>query len=100
MKTLVACETCGLVQEAPEMPPESAAHCARCGFKLFHRRANSRWQTFALSLAAAILYVPSNVYPLVSGSYLGNHALLRAPTPPSPRAPMAAEKADNRSVFP
>lgn len=77
MDKIVACETCGLVQEAAELPPESKALCARCGFKLHHRRLNSRWQTFALALAAAILYVPSNMYPLVSGTYLGNHTRLR-----------------------
>ncbi len=74
---IVACETCGLVQEAPELPPKSVAVCARCGFKLFHRRPNARWQTFALALAAAILYLPSNMYPLVSGAYMGNHMRLR-----------------------
>ncbi|HWD19653.1 MAG TPA: paraquat-inducible protein A [Verrucomicrobiae bacterium] len=73
----MACDTCGLVQEAPDIPPGSVALCARCDFKLFHRRRNSRWQTFALALAAGILYVPSNMYPLVSGVYLGNHTRLR-----------------------
>ncbi len=77
MDKVVACETCGLVQEAVEPPPDTVAVCARCHFKLFHRRANSRWQTFALALAAAILYVPANMYPLVSGTYLGNHTRLR-----------------------
>jgi paraquat-inducible protein A len=77
MDGLVACETCGLVQEAPALPPETVGVCARCHFKLAHRRTDSARRTFALSLAAAILYVPANMYPLVSGDYLGNHVRLR-----------------------
>lgn len=77
MENLVACETCGLVQLLPELRPETVALCARCRFKLVHRRFNSRWQTFALSLAALVLYFPSNFYPLVTASYMGNHAQMR-----------------------
>jgi len=77
MDDLVACETCGLVQKTPALPPKSVAICARCHFKLSHRRPDSQWRTFALALAAAILYVPANLYPLVSGDYLGNHVRLR-----------------------
>jgi len=77
MDTLAACETCGLVQTVGRMPPGTVANCARCDSKLFHRRPNSRWQTFALALAALILYFPSNYYPLVAANYMGNHAKLR-----------------------
>jgi len=77
MEQVVACDTCGLVQTASDLPPKSVAVCARCGFKLAQRRPNSRWQTFALALAAAILYLPANMYPLVSGAYMGNHMRLR-----------------------
>ncbi len=48
--------------------------CARCHFRLFLRRPNSRWRTFAFALAALILYFPSNYYPLVTAEYMGNHA--------------------------
>lgn len=77
MDSVVACETCGLVQRLPAMPVEGVAECARCRFKLVHRRFNSRWQTLALSLAALILYFPSNYYPLVDAYYMGNHAQMR-----------------------
>jgi paraquat-inducible protein A len=77
MDGLVACGTCGLVQEAPELPANSMAVCARCHFKLAHRLPDSQRRTFSLALAAAILYVPANMYPLVSGDYLGNHVRLR-----------------------
>jgi paraquat-inducible protein A len=70
---LVACDTCGLVQSVGPVPEDSTALCARCQFRLFHRRPNSRVRTLAFSLAALILYVPSNIYPVVTGDYHGQH---------------------------
>lgn len=77
MDTVVACETCGLVQRLPPMPPDSTAQCARCHFKIVQRRFNSRWQTLAFAVAALILYFPSNFYPLVTAEYMGNHNSMR-----------------------
>jgi paraquat-inducible protein A len=71
--TIVACETCGLVQQVDEAPQGLAAQCARCGFHLQHRRANSRLRTITFSLAALILYFPSNLYPIVTAEYHGIH---------------------------
>lgn len=71
---LVACQTCGLVQEAEDVPPDSVVKCARCNFQLFHRRRNSRVRTLAFSLAALILYFPSNAYPVVTAEYQGHHS--------------------------
>ena len=45
--------------------------CARCNFQIFHRRVDSRTRTLAFSLAAAILYFPSNLYPIVTAEYQG-----------------------------
>ncbi len=56
------------------MPVGGAAQCARCGFLLFHRRANSRLRTLTFSLAALILYFPSNIYPIVTAEYHGLHS--------------------------
>jgi len=72
--SLIACETCGLVQELAEVPKGSAAHCARCDFHLFHRRPNTRLRTLTFSLAALILYFPSNLYPIVTAEYHGIHS--------------------------
>ncbi len=71
--TTVACETCGLVQQAGLAPEGSIAECARCHFRLFHRRPNSRARTIAFSLAALLLYFPSNYYPIVTADYHGLH---------------------------
>ena len=70
---IVACQTCGLVQQVDEVPKNSAAKCARCDFKLFHRLAHSRDRTIAFSLAALILYFPANLYPLITADYQGQH---------------------------
>ena len=71
---MVACETCGLVQQVDELPISLAAQCARCGFHLRHRRAHSRLRTLTFSLAALILYFPSNLYPIVTAEYHGIHS--------------------------
>jgi paraquat-inducible protein A len=73
MDKLVACQTCGLVQEAGEVPKNSVIQCARCHFQIFHRREHSRMRTLAFSLAALILYFPSNYYPIISADYQGQH---------------------------
>ncbi|MGO8696475.1 MAG: paraquat-inducible protein A [Limisphaerales bacterium] len=70
----VACEICGLVQQVAEVPEGCSAQCARCGFHLQRRRANSRLRTLTFSLAALILYFPSNIYPLVTAEYHGFHS--------------------------
>ncbi len=58
----VGCDACGLVS----LPaPGVHAHCPRCGAGLEHRKANSIARTWALGLAAAILYIPANVLPVM-----------------------------------
>ena len=69
----MACQTCGLVQVADGIPPDSVVKCARCNFQIFHRRAHSRTRTLAFSIAALILYFPSNFYPVVTAEYQGHH---------------------------
>lgn len=70
----MTCPTCELVQHVDPVPKRSEAHCARCGFAMRPRKANSRQRTLALSLAALILYFPSNLYPLVTTEYRGSYS--------------------------
>jgi paraquat-inducible protein A len=63
----VGCETCGLVS-APE---PGQGHCPRCYGALHPRRPNSVQRTWALIIAAAILYIPANYYPVLSVVQLG-----------------------------
>jgi len=71
---LIACETCGLIQQAEPLPPDCLAECARCRSRLHRRRPNSRQRTLVFALAALILYIPSNYYPIVTADYHGLHS--------------------------
>jgi paraquat-inducible protein A len=63
----IGCETCGLVSAS--RPGEQ--HCPRCGSVLHRRRPNSVARTWALVIAAAILYIPANYYPVLTVVQLG-----------------------------
>jgi paraquat-inducible protein A len=56
------CHTCGLLSE--ERPHEQ--HCPRCTTPLHHRKHGSIEATWALLLAAVILIIPANVYPVMT----------------------------------
>lgn len=48
-------------------------HCARCGAALHQRRPNSLSRTWALMIAAALLYLPANLLPVMhTASLLGS----------------------------
>jgi len=60
---LVSCHDCGLLSR-----PRSRAtpgHCPRCGEPLASRRPQPIQRTWALLIAAAILYVPANALPVL-----------------------------------
>jgi paraquat-inducible protein A len=63
----VGCETCGLVS----VPRSDDPRCPRCERILHERRPNSVARTWALIIAAAILYIPANYYPVLSVVQLG-----------------------------
>ena len=65
-ESMVSCDTCGLVQAVEPLAPGMVAECTRCGSFLTARRSiGSLHVTAALSLAALVLYVPANVYPIM-----------------------------------
>ncbi len=58
----LSCHACGLV-----LPVETAGRgCPRCRATLHRRRANSLTRCAALVVAAVILYIPANVYPVLT----------------------------------
>ena len=61
----IACKTCGLVHSVDPLAPGMAANCRRCGSRIARRTSGSLHLTAALSLAALILYVPANIYPIL-----------------------------------
>src|ERR1700744_5939819 len=70
---LIACETCGLVQELGNVPSRHKAFCARCGSGLSRPDGHGRTRTAAFALAALFLYVPANIYPIMVMEYMGRH---------------------------
>ena len=70
----IACQTCGLLQEVGEVHPGEQAECARCGEVLERRGSRSREYTLAYTLAALFLYVPANIYPMMTMDYMGRHS--------------------------
>jgi paraquat-inducible protein A len=67
---LASCGSCGLLAR-----PASATrvgHCPRCGEPLAWRRAHAVQRTWALLIAAAVLYVPANVLPVLTTKTLGS----------------------------
>lgn len=61
------CEGCGLVC----VPSEDAGECPRCGTFVHARKSSSVSRTWALVLAAIVLYIPANVYPVLTVIQLG-----------------------------
>ncbi|MES2115691.1 MAG: paraquat-inducible protein A [Pseudomonadota bacterium] len=61
----LACHVCGLVAEDRGQHPHRHARCGRCGAALHRRRPDSVGRTWALLLAAAILYIPANLLPVM-----------------------------------
>jgi paraquat-inducible protein A len=71
-ETVVACETCGMVQRVEPLGAGEAAECLRCGSFLATRRTRASLHvTAALSLAALALYVPANIFPVLRMSFYG-----------------------------
>jgi paraquat-inducible protein A len=64
-RRVIGCDTCGLVCDAAD------ARCPRCDYRLHHRKPNSIARTWALGVAAAMLYLPANLYPVLTVVQLG-----------------------------
>lgn len=62
---LAACDTCGLVS------PVELGRCPRCESKLHLRKPNTIQNTIALMSAAALLYIPSHLLPILTVTELG-----------------------------
>lgn len=61
----ISCHSCR------QLCDEYAAHCTRCGEPLHFRKAESISRTWALVITAAVLYIPANVYPIMTVTQLG-----------------------------
>jgi paraquat-inducible protein A len=65
----VTCHACGLVNACACRGP--AAQCARCAARLHRRKPDSITRTWALLAAAALLYIPANILPIMYTTSIG-----------------------------
>ncbi len=63
---LMSCHTCHLL--VPKFALNDGGHraCPRCGSPLHSRKSNSVARTWALIVTALILYIPANIYPVMT----------------------------------
>ena len=67
--SVIACLDCDLLQRIPEVPDGASVRCPRCDKELWRHKPDSHNRTFALTVAALVLYIIANTVPM-----LGLHA--------------------------
>jgi len=68
-QNLTGCPTCGLINRLSD---QGRGYCSRCHEKLHQRLPHSLQRTWALLGASAIMYIPANVYPIMTTTSLGH----------------------------
>lgn len=69
---LCRCMVCGQGMRLPALPAAAHLSCTRCGSHVQPRTPHSLQRTWALLLAAAVLYIPANLEPImITRSVLG-----------------------------
>jgi len=63
---LVNCHHCDLLISFDEFHHHTHAYCPRCDSKLHRRIPNSLARSWAFLIAAAVLYIPANVFPVMT----------------------------------
>ena len=63
---LIACHECDLLQRDITLNPGCTASCRRCGAVLYRNATDSIDRTLAYTLAAGILFLVANVFPIFS----------------------------------
>jgi paraquat-inducible protein A len=63
---LVSCHLCQFVCRLPGLSSGETPLCPRCASVIHRRRPNSLERCAALLVAAAILYLPANIYPVMT----------------------------------
>ena len=71
MAGYIRCEICEVVVPLPAGSDEVALECPRCRSSIHGRRPNALARTWALVIAGLILYVPANLYPVMTVELLG-----------------------------
>jgi paraquat-inducible protein A len=71
---ILACEICGQAHQMPPLPAGRVAICVRCGSRIAEHSRGTLHITAALALAALILYVPANLFPILQMDLYGAHS--------------------------
>lgn len=66
---LMVCHGCGALYQRPKNE-QLHAHCLRCGVRVHSRRPDSLVRAWAMLIAAAILYLPANLIPIMKTTTL------------------------------
>jgi paraquat-inducible protein A len=68
---IITCPVCGLTQRVQPLPHGATAQCSRCNARIAKAHSDSLNRTAALTLAALLLYVPANIYPIMRLDFYG-----------------------------
>ena len=68
----MGCHACHLVHKVSQAASGTGqSTCQRCGAGLHHRKPNSLNRAWAFLIAATVLYIPANTYPIMKVVQLG-----------------------------
>jgi paraquat-inducible protein A len=73
---LVACQYCDLLQREIPLNPGCTATCRRCGATLYRNATDSIDRTLAYTMAAAIVFVVANAFPIFSIEVQGDRSAI------------------------
>lgn len=70
--TLISCHSCHFLSQIQPATTADYGYCPRCGEPLHRRKIDSLSRTWALVLAAMILYIPANMMPVMMTISMGS----------------------------
>jgi paraquat-inducible protein A len=71
LSSAIACPSCDLLQEIPEIPKGGKALCPRCACVLARRPSNPPELPLALAATALVVFIVANASPLMNLSVIG-----------------------------
>jgi paraquat-inducible protein A len=71
---LMSCELCGMVCDGRAQSAFEVLRCPRCGSPLHARKRDAHARATAYWIAALVLYIPANIYPVMYTKMLGDEA--------------------------
>ena len=71
---IIACRECDLLQREVALSPGGTARCRRCGALLYRNIRHSLDRTVAFLLAAAVIYLMANIFPIIDVSAQGDRS--------------------------